>query len=152
MQNVKETVQLPAPSVLRSESGPSYYRARYYDPSVGRFISEDPARFGGGNNFYSYVHNRPLNLSDPKGLFAWGGGVAVTAMGGVLEIGGGVRGGSVGAQSVMLLHELGHTLGLIPPDGRAATAAGFPPNQSQINTQTILNNCLKAINAALRGF
>jgi hypothetical protein len=36
-----------------------YYRARYYDPSIGRFISEDPLGFNGdGPNFYAYVENK----------------------------------------------------------------------------------------------
>jgi RHS repeat-associated protein len=46
----------------------SYYRARYYDPSIGRFISEDPIQFRGGINFYAYVRNNPVNLTDPFGL------------------------------------------------------------------------------------
>lgn len=45
-----------------------YYRARYYDPTAGRFLSEDPARFPAGVNFYGYVGNRPLNFRDPSGL------------------------------------------------------------------------------------
>jgi len=45
-----------------------YYRARYYDPIVGRFINEDPKRFSAGLNYYSYVHNRPLTHIDPMGL------------------------------------------------------------------------------------
>ena len=54
----------------------SYYRARYYDPAAGRFLREDPARFAGGQNFYSYVANKPVNRKDPLGLwqFTLGGG------------------------------------------------------------------------------
>jgi RHS repeat-associated protein len=47
-----------------------YYRARYYDQSSGRFTSEDPLRFGGGQNFYRYVYNIPVGLTDPMGLSA----------------------------------------------------------------------------------
>jgi RHS repeat-associated protein len=47
-----------------------HYRARYYDPASGRFISEDPLRLGGGVNIYAYVYNNPINLSDPLGLRA----------------------------------------------------------------------------------
>ncbi len=49
------------------ETGLYYYRARYYDPTVGRFISEDPIGFGGGINFYAYVRNDPVILTDPLG-------------------------------------------------------------------------------------
>jgi RHS repeat-associated protein len=49
--------------------GASYYRARYYDPSVGRFLSEDLLGFLSGDaNFYSYVQNDSTSLSDPDGL------------------------------------------------------------------------------------
>ena len=51
-----------------SETGLYYYRARYYDPVNGRFLSEDPAQFSGGFDFYVYVENDPLNLFDPWGL------------------------------------------------------------------------------------
>src|SRR5260370_33673003 len=52
-------------------TGPrNYYRARYYDPKLGRFISEDPIGFQGGINVYTYVLNSPLNLVDPSGLWA----------------------------------------------------------------------------------
>lgn len=46
----------------------SYYRARYYDTSVGRFISEDPIAFKGGIDFYTYVHNDAVDAKDPSGL------------------------------------------------------------------------------------
>lgn len=44
-----------------------YYRARYYDPTIGRFLSEDPVRFWGGIDFYKYVDNSPTNAKDPSG-------------------------------------------------------------------------------------
>ncbi|WP_200415105.1 RHS repeat domain-containing protein [Arcobacter sp. FWKO B] len=46
-----------------------YYRARYYDPSIKRFISPDPISYQSGDtNFYAYVNNNPINLTDPSGL------------------------------------------------------------------------------------
>jgi len=50
-----------------SETNLYYYRARYYDAQIGRFISEDPAGFGAGNDSYVYVFNSPVNLTDPTG-------------------------------------------------------------------------------------
>jgi RHS repeat-associated protein len=49
------------------ETGLYYNRSRYFDPSVGRFLSEDPIGFAGGVNFYSYVRNDPVNWIDPWG-------------------------------------------------------------------------------------
>jgi RHS repeat-associated protein len=51
-----------------TETGLYYYRARYYDPSTGRFLSEDPVHFDGGNNFYLYDDNDAVNFTDPWGL------------------------------------------------------------------------------------
>lgn len=51
------------------EVGLYYYRARYYDPSVGRFISEDPISFASGEtNFFLYVGANPVAYRDPLGL------------------------------------------------------------------------------------
>lgn len=50
------------------ETGLYYYRARYYDPLVGRFVSEDPAGFFGGFDFYNYTKNEPVDFGDPTGL------------------------------------------------------------------------------------
>ncbi|MBI4397802.1 MAG: RHS repeat-associated core domain-containing protein, partial [Candidatus Omnitrophica bacterium] len=58
------------------ETGLVYLRARYYDPSLGRFLTRDPVR---GNteetqshNPYAYVQNNPVNYVDPTGMFGWG--------------------------------------------------------------------------------
>ena len=55
-----------------SESGLYYYRARYYDPSVGRFISRDPAGLAAGPNLQAYVSNNSVNFIDPQGLWLEG--------------------------------------------------------------------------------
>jgi len=67
---------VPAPSSVEpgfQSRGPtlpktsaSYYRARYYDPSTGRFLSEDPARLE--PNAFAYAANSPVNFTDPTGL------------------------------------------------------------------------------------
>jgi RHS repeat-associated protein len=56
------------------ETGLYYYRARYYDAGVGRFIGQDPLGFDAGdNNFYRYVGNNPIHLTDPSGERAYSG-------------------------------------------------------------------------------
>jgi len=52
-------------------SGLYYYRARYYQPRLQRFIAEDPLGFGGGGdvNLYEYVSGNPMMYRDPYGLF-----------------------------------------------------------------------------------
>jgi RHS repeat-associated protein len=52
-----------------AETGLIYYRARWYDPQLGRFISEDPIGLTAGLNQYSYVGNNPLTRKDPWGLY-----------------------------------------------------------------------------------
>jgi RHS repeat-associated protein len=91
-----------------SETGLYYYRARYYDAKIGRFISEDPIGFEGGDvNLMAYVGNNPVNYTDPLGLWAvklnfyWGYGGYISfgregsknfvRAGGGVGAGGGIR-------------------------------------------------------------
>jgi RHS repeat-associated protein len=50
-----------------SELGLYYYRARYYDPRVSRFIGEDPVARDDGGDLYSYVLGNPVLMTDPSG-------------------------------------------------------------------------------------
>ena len=49
-----------------ADAGLYYFNARWYDPSIGRFISEDPVK--DGLNWFVYVGNNPLVYVDPTGL------------------------------------------------------------------------------------
>ncbi|WP_027092750.1 RHS repeat domain-containing protein [Cohnella thermotolerans] len=80
----RQTEQVPnifkyAGEVYDSETGLYYLRARYYDPSIGRFINEDTYEGQIDNplslNLYTYVENNPLIYSDPSGMCgirSWG--------------------------------------------------------------------------------
>ncbi len=87
-------------------TGLYYYRARYYHPGLQRFISEDPFRGrDGGWNAYAHATNRPLNFTDPLGLFnllvgANASAIGVTgvegSVGGFVNYGGGTQQPDVG--------------------------------------------------------
>jgi RHS repeat-associated protein len=53
-----------------SDTGLYYYKARYYHPQIGRFLSNDPIGYNDNLNMYAYVHNDPLNYRDPTGRSA----------------------------------------------------------------------------------
>jgi RHS repeat-associated protein len=60
--------------VMAESNGLYYMRARYYNPAVGRFISEDPLGFGGGDvNLYVYAGGNPVVGVDPWGLHSFVG-------------------------------------------------------------------------------
>jgi RHS repeat-associated protein len=74
--------------VMSEPNGYYYMKARYYDPAVGRFISEDPIGFAGGDvNVMAYVGNNPVNGIDPSGLCNLSGvaeGVGLVIVGGTI--------------------------------------------------------------------
>jgi RHS repeat-associated protein len=50
------------------ETGLYYFRARWYDPITGRWLSKDPIGIAGGLNQYVFCGNNPVNFRDPWGL------------------------------------------------------------------------------------
>ena len=124
-----------------SFTGLMYYRARWYDANLGRFISEDPIGFVSGINLFTYVKNNPLFYKDPMGhnacVAAWAaaGSVAGAVVGGGVGLVGVVGGGV----AVVVTEPAGLALGAA--GGGLAGAAvgsllcgGTPPfpNQSDI--------------------
>jgi RHS repeat-associated protein len=63
---LKDRVRSYAGKDWDEDAGLVYNNARWYDPRIGRFTTEDPAR--DGVNWYAYVNNRPLNATDPSGF------------------------------------------------------------------------------------
>jgi RHS repeat-associated protein len=88
-------------------NGLYYYRARYYSPVLGRFISEDPTGlFGGDVNLYRYAVDNPTNFKDPKGKWiipAIIGGIGAAAGG----IEAGIHGYECGARGWDLAGDIG---------------------------------------------
>lgn len=49
-----------------------FYKARMYDPALGRFLQTDPTGYQAGMNLYAYVANNYTNATDPSGRCQWG--------------------------------------------------------------------------------
>ena len=94
------------------ETGLYYNFVRYYEPSSGRYLQQDPASLAGGLNTYGYGFQNPLYWIDPLGLFCldgWFKGALAGAAGGL--VGGLVSGGVPGALAGAGFGALGGAIG-----------------------------------------
>jgi RHS repeat-associated protein len=68
-KNIDQPIRMQGQQIDR-ESGLFYNRHRYYDPNMGRYITQDPIGLLGGKNSYEYAYNQPTRYIDPPGLWA----------------------------------------------------------------------------------
>jgi len=112
----------------------SYMQARYYDPVIGRFMSNDPVGFSNVYNFnrYSYANNNPYKYVDPDGEYAqiiYGaiagavGGYVASGEGFVNAAIGMISGAVAGAAVGVALPQASHAAGMAAA-GMVASAAG----------------------------
>ena len=142
-------------------TGLVYYRARYYHPDIGQFVSRDPLGLSAGINPYAYADGNPVLFNDPDGLMAalaWNsassywtqnnvgtrlggalqaaGGAAEFAIGGAVGLGTGWTGiGAVAGGGLMLL-------------GADQASAGFQTLISGQSRSSLLNQGLQAAGAS----
>ena len=126
-------------------AGFHYYRARYYSPLLHRFVAEDTLALSSGDpNFYAYVLNSPLRLTDPTGeLFNLGTAAAGALVGSAVGVWGAlVTGGDIGSaalQGAVVGAITGGTLGAGLPVLTAAGRAGLAAFDFRLWAQNISN-------------
>ena len=110
-----------------------YYRARYYDPSTGRFDSEDPLVFAGADDdFYDYVWEQPTSYRDPSGW--WGVGF-IGSVGGGFGLSPAMGAGSVSGQTGIFWGGSGGTT-----VGNTVTYGGFIPDPHSHGILSLANS------------
>ena len=128
-----------------------YYRARYYDPSIGRFISRDPAGMPDGVNRYAYVGNDPVNYTDPSGLALETAWDAFNVGLGAVSLVNNVRQGNWGwaaVDTVGLVYDSVATAVPFLPAGASAGLKAYRAGNSVVNSTQVGLDVAKVANVA----
>lgn len=112
-------------------TGLYYYRARYYSPTYGRFISEDPLGLLGGINEYDYAFSNPINLNDPLGLYP---NYFPMPMGSNLPLNPGDPGFSSSVEALSVTQQASYQAQVIQYEAAQCLAALFISNLKQYQT------------------
>jgi len=117
-------------------SGLYYYRARYYSPSLHRFISEDPIRFRGRDiNLYRYAYSNPTRFRDPQGLWGFGGDIGASGAYGI-----GVAGAALNSSAgfgAFWGGDAGLNLGCFESTGAFIGGPGYGPSYPEDDTLNV---------------
>ena len=108
-------------------AGLYFYRARYYSPKLGRFISQDPIGFAGGTNIYQYAYDDPITFRDPFGRDPVIGATAGALLGGFYGAWGAWTTGGNGkdiAEAALLGGLAGGVVGALDPSFGVAVVLG----------------------------
>jgi RHS repeat-associated protein len=129
-------------------SGLVYMRARFYDPSIGRFLSVDPLALSLGTGLYAYAGNNPVNYSDPSGFDPVVGAIIGGISGGTGASRAGAGAGTVVA-AVLVGALVGGIVGL--PDISNLGAAAAAGAAGEATAELLTGQSISGSNMALAG-